>query len=54
MIYIISIYFNKYTFHVLCTYFNLYDCPEWNKTIIIIINIIKRKTCVNYIVILFI
>ena len=23
--------FNKYTFPVLCTHFNLYDCPEWNK-----------------------
>ena len=28
MLYIISIYFNKYILHVLCTYFNLYDCSE--------------------------
>ena len=25
--------FNKYTLHVLCIHFSLYDCAEWNKTI---------------------
>ena len=28
LLYIIGIYFNKYTLHVLCTHFNIYDCRE--------------------------
>ena len=46
-LYIIWIYFNKYTLHVLCTHFKLYDCPEWNKLLLLLLSCITGSCLIS-------